>query len=99
MQIYRGRLIAYSLGNFSGFHNFDTSGVLGATAVLHVTLDPGGRFRSGRIASVRMVEAGRPEPDPSGEGARIVAALSHDDFGPSGVRVGGGGKILGKRGG
>ena len=23
MEIYRGRLIAYSLGNFSGFHNFD----------------------------------------------------------------------------
>jgi poly-gamma-glutamate capsule biosynthesis protein CapA/YwtB (metallophosphatase superfamily) len=99
MQVYRGRLIAYSLGNFSGFHNFDTSGVLGATAVLHVTLDPGGRFRSGRIASVGMVEAGRPEPDPSGEGARIVAALSHEDFGSSGVRVGGSGEILGTRGG
>jgi poly-gamma-glutamate capsule biosynthesis protein CapA/YwtB (metallophosphatase superfamily) len=97
MQIYRGRLIAYSLGNFSGFHNFDTSGVLGASAVLHVTLDRSGRFRSGRIASVRMVEAGRPEPDPSGEGARIVAALSHQDFGASGVRVGGRGRILGKR--
>jgi poly-gamma-glutamate capsule biosynthesis protein CapA/YwtB (metallophosphatase superfamily) len=99
MQIYRGRLIAYSLGNFSGFHNFDTSGVLGASAVLHVTLDPGGRFRSGRIASVRLVEAGRPELDPSGEGARLVAALSHEDFGASGVRVGGEGRILGKRGG
>jgi hypothetical protein len=99
MQIYRSRLIAYSLGNFSGFHNFDVSGVLGATAVLHVTLDPDGHFRSGRIASVRMVEAGRPEPDPSGEGARLVAALSHEDFGASGVRVGGKGRILGKRGG
>jgi poly-gamma-glutamate capsule biosynthesis protein CapA/YwtB (metallophosphatase superfamily) len=95
MQIYRGRLIAYSLGNFSGFHNFDTSGVLGASAVLHVTLDRHGRFRAGRIASVRLIEAGRPVPDPSGAGARIVAALSREDFGASGVRVGGKGRILG----
>jgi poly-gamma-glutamate capsule biosynthesis protein CapA/YwtB (metallophosphatase superfamily) len=95
MEIYRGRLIAYSLGNFSGFHNFDTSGVLGATAVLHVRLDPDGAFRAGRIASVRMIEAGRPVPDPSGEGARIVARLSREDLGAGAVRVGGQGRILG----
>ena len=39
MQIYRHRLIAYSLGNFAGFHNFDTRGALGASAILHVSLD------------------------------------------------------------
>ena len=63
MEIYRDRLIAYSLGNFSGFHNFDTEGVLGASAVLHVTVDKDGAFRSGRIASVRLVEAGQPVLD------------------------------------
>jgi poly-gamma-glutamate capsule biosynthesis protein CapA/YwtB (metallophosphatase superfamily) len=99
MEIYRGRLIAYSLGNFSGFHNFDTEGVLGASAVLHVTVDPDGAFRSGRIASVRLVEAGRPVPYPSGEGARIIAALSREDLGAGAVRIGGKGRILGTVGG
>jgi poly-gamma-glutamate capsule biosynthesis protein CapA/YwtB (metallophosphatase superfamily) len=99
MEIYRGRLIAYSLGNFSGFHNFDTEGVLGASAVLHVTLDPDGAFRSGRIASVRLVEAGQPVPDPSGEGARIIAQLSREDLGGAAVRVGSKGRILGTVGG
>jgi poly-gamma-glutamate capsule biosynthesis protein CapA/YwtB (metallophosphatase superfamily) len=99
MEIYRGRLIAYSMGNFSGFHNFATEGVLGASAVLHVTLDPDGAFRSGRIASVRLVEAGQPVPDPSGEGARIVAQLSREDFGGAAVKVGSKGKILGTVGG
>jgi poly-gamma-glutamate capsule biosynthesis protein CapA/YwtB (metallophosphatase superfamily) len=94
MEIYRGRLIAYSLGNFSGFHNFATEGVLGASAVLHVTLDPDGAFRSGRIASVRLVEAGQPVPDPSGEGARIIAQLSREDLGGAAVKVGGNGRIL-----
>ncbi|HEX3360982.1 MAG TPA: CapA family protein [Solirubrobacterales bacterium] len=95
MEIYRGRLIAYSLGNFSGFHNFTTEGVLGASAVLHVALDPDGAFRSGRIASVRLIEAGRPVPDSSGEGARIVAQLSREDLGGAAVKVGGSGRILG----
>jgi poly-gamma-glutamate capsule biosynthesis protein CapA/YwtB (metallophosphatase superfamily) len=99
MEIYRGRLIAYSLGNFSGFHNFETSGVLGASAVLHVSLDRDGAFRSGRIASVRLVEAGRPVPDPSGGGAQLIARLSREDLGKAAVRVGGKGRILGTVGG
>lgn len=94
MQLYRGRLIAYSLGNFCGFHNFDTSGVLGASAVLHVSLSPRGRFRAGRIASVRLEGPGRPAPDPSHEGIRLIRRLSRADFGRSGVRVGGKGRIL-----
>jgi hypothetical protein len=99
MEIYRGRLIAFSLGNFSGFHNFDTAGVLGASAVLHATLDPDGAFRSGRIASVRLVEAGRPVPDPSGEGADLIRRLSREDLGKAAVRIGGKGRILGTVGG
>jgi Bacterial capsule synthesis protein PGA_cap len=99
MEIYRDRLIAYSLGNFSGFHNFDTAGVLGASAVLHATLDPDGAFRSGRIASVRLIEAGQPVLDPTGEGAHLIAALSRADLGRDAVKVGSKGRILGTVGG
>ncbi|HKZ12217.1 MAG TPA: CapA family protein [Solirubrobacterales bacterium] len=95
MEIYRDRLIAYSLGNFSGFHNFATEGVLGASAVLHVSVDKDGAFRSGRIASVRLVEAGHPVLDPSDEGAHLIAELSHEDLGKAAVRVDDDGRILG----
>lgn len=98
MEIYRDRLIAYSLGNFSGFHNFATVGDLGASAILHVSLDPDGALRSGRIASVRLVDAGRPVPDPSGEGAALIRRLSREDLGKGAVRIGGDGHILGKAG-
>ena len=54
MEIYHGRLIAYSLGNFAGYHNFGLDGVLGDSAVLHVRLAASGAFRSGRISSVRL---------------------------------------------
>jgi poly-gamma-glutamate capsule biosynthesis protein CapA/YwtB (metallophosphatase superfamily) len=94
MQIYRRRLIAYSLGNFAGFHNFDTTGALGDSAILHVSLDAHGRFRSGRIVSVRLAGAGRPVPDPRHRGARLIARLSRQDFAGSAVRIGGHGRLL-----
>ncbi|HEV7563994.1 MAG TPA: CapA family protein [Solirubrobacterales bacterium] len=93
MEIYRDRLIAYSLGNFSGYHNFSLEGVLGETVVLHVTMAADGSFRAGRLASVSMVEAGQPVPDPEGRGAALVAELSGQDFGSKGIGVGAEGRI------
>jgi poly-gamma-glutamate capsule biosynthesis protein CapA/YwtB (metallophosphatase superfamily) len=93
MEIYRDRLIAYSLGNFSGFHNFTLEGVLGDTVVLHVTLAADGGFRAGRLASVSLVEEGQPVPDPEGAGADLVATLSKEDFGSHAVLVSSSGRI------
>ena len=61
MEIYRGRLIAYSLGNFSGFHNFSLEGALGETVVLHV--DP-------RPATAPSAPAGWPRCAWSKRGSR-----------------------------
>lgn len=93
MEIHRRRLIAYSLGNFSGYENFSLEGALGISAVLHVTLGPDGSFRAGRIASLRLVEEGQPVPDPEGAAAATIAALSEEDFGSKGVDVGRNGRI------
>ncbi len=93
IELYRGRLVAYSLGNFSGYHNFSLEGALGETVVLHAGLAADGRFLGGRLDSVRLVEAGQPVPDPEGAGAALVAELSAEDFGPSAVTVGAGGAL------
>jgi hypothetical protein len=93
MEVYHRRLIAYSLGNFAGYHNFSLEGVLGESAVLRVTLAGDGRFKSGRIVSVRLVGAGQPVPDPSGAAATLVGQLSRADLGARAVRVGPGGII------
>lgn len=99
MEIYRDRLVAYSLGNFSGFHNFTTEGVLGESAVLHVTLAGDGSFRAGRLASLRLIEEGQPVPDPEEGAAREVAALSAEDLGRAAVRVGPDGRLRAPSGG
>jgi poly-gamma-glutamate capsule biosynthesis protein CapA/YwtB (metallophosphatase superfamily) len=93
IEVYRARLIAYSLGNFSGYHNFTLEGVLGQTAVLHVTLARDGSFRAGRIASAELIEAGQPAPDPDNAGADLIATLSDEDFGSHAVNVSPGGRL------
>jgi hypothetical protein len=95
MEVYRRRLIAYSLGNFAGFHNFNTSGILSLSAILHVSLDNRGRFRSGRVTSVRLAGPGRPVLDRAPASARLIARLSRADFPGSGVRLGGAGRLFG----
>ena len=45
---YRGRLIAYSLGNFVGYHTLGAGGVLADSGILRVTLGSGGRVLAGR---------------------------------------------------
>jgi poly-gamma-glutamate capsule biosynthesis protein CapA/YwtB (metallophosphatase superfamily) len=48
-EIYQGRLIAYSLGNFATYGRFDLSGPLAVSVVLEVELAADGRFVSGRL--------------------------------------------------
>ena len=40
---YRGHLVAYSLGNFVGYQTLGGGGVLNDSAIMRVTLGPGGR--------------------------------------------------------
>ncbi|MBV9292733.1 MAG: CapA family protein [Frankiales bacterium] len=85
MEFYRGHLIAYSLGDSASYHNFNTDGTLSRSVVLRVTLGPHGRFRSGRLTSVRLVDHGRPVL--GGDSIAFVRQLSKDDFGSHAARL------------
>jgi poly-gamma-glutamate capsule biosynthesis protein CapA/YwtB (metallophosphatase superfamily) len=85
MQFYRGHLIAYSLGNFAGYENFSTSGVLDLSAILHVTLSPAGRFERARLYPVQFRGTGQPVP--GGGAIGYIARLSAEDFGRTAARV------------
>ncbi len=81
MEFYKKRLIAYSLGDFAGYHNFGIDGVLGISAILRVKLDATGKFLAGRIVPVRLVGAGQPVIDSSGAGISVISELSREDIG------------------
>ena len=91
MQFYKGRLIAYSLGNFAGYSNFSTGGDLDMSVILHVTLSSTGRFESARIYPVEFSGAGRPVP--GGGGIAFTARLGNQDFGSSAARISSSGVI------
>jgi capsule synthesis protein PGA_cap len=85
MQLYRGRLIAYSLGNLSGWRNFGTGGVLSYSALLTIELGPKGRLTRGRVTSLRLDGIGVPRRDPANGAERLMRRLSRSDFGDSAV--------------
>jgi hypothetical protein len=87
MEWHQGRLIAYSLGNFSGYRNFNLKGALGTTGILRATLRSDGSWVSGKLEAVRIVEPGIPLSDASGAAHGIARDLSRHDFARSGVRI------------
>ena len=85
MERYRRRLIAYSLGNLSGWRNFGTGGTLSYSALLTVELAPRGRLAGGRVTSLRLDRIGVPHRDPARGAELLMRRLSRSDFGEAGV--------------
>jgi len=87
IELYRGRPIAYSLGNFLTYRGFNLAGPLGVTGVLQLELAPGEGLRRGRLVSMRQRPGTGPAPDPGGAALELVRRLSSEDFPGTGMRV------------
>lgn len=87
LEWYRGRLVAYSLGNFSSYRNLALSGASGISGILQVSLDGDGGWLEGRLVPVRLVGDGTPQLDRDGRAIEAIRALSEADFGAHAVRV------------
>ncbi len=93
MEWYHRRLIAYSLGNFAGQQTLSTAGILGAGAILRVTLHADGSFDEGDLVPVRLVGVGTPTFDTARTAQVLVRRLSREDFHAAAVRVLRGGRL------
>jgi hypothetical protein len=93
LQWYRGRLIAYSLGNLAGTRTLATGGVLGQSALLHVTLDGEGRLVAGSLVPLRLDADGTPSYDAAHRSLALMRRLSREDFGPSAASISATGKL------
>jgi hypothetical protein len=91
MEVYKGRLIAYSLGNFGGYEVFGLNSVTATSMVLQATLAPDGRLQRARIRPTQLV--GNGVPAPGGDAISMVRGLSQDDFGARAPRIGAGGVV------
>ena len=87
MEVYKERLIVYSLGNFSTYGRFNISGNQGIGAILDVSLDAEGRFLGGRILGTRQEGRGTPIPDPANGAADLIRLMTLQDFPEYGIRI------------
>ncbi|MCB1022901.1 MAG: CapA family protein [Acidobacteria bacterium] len=93
MEIYKDRLIAYSLGNFAIYGWFKLAGPTATTLVLEVDLDQEGKFIGGKIHPFKLRSWGFLTPDKTNAAVSIVRRLSLLDFPGSAPVISGNGII------
>lgn len=80
MELYKKRLIAYSLGNFLTYQGIRITGKNGLAPVLSVTLSPNGSFKEGRIISARQYRPQGTQLDKTHKAAKLIEKLTKEDF-------------------
>ncbi|MEA2713965.1 MAG: hypothetical protein QOK27_1926 [Gemmatimonadales bacterium] len=93
MEFYRGRLIAYSLGNFLTYRGFNLDGPLGITGVLRLEFAEDRTLRRARLVPMVQLPRRGPAPDPDGAAIQLVRTLSREDFGPTAAHISASGEI------
>lgn len=80
VEIYKERLIVYSMGNFATYGMFNLKGAQGLTGIFEINLGMNGKFLNGKIHAGKQMGRGVPELDESGEAVRKIRLLSQADF-------------------
>ena len=81
MEIYKNKLIVYSLGNFLTYGNMNLSGVNSITVILKAEIGPNnGNFIRGKLISVKQIGNGIPIPDETNEGFNLIKSLTQEDI-------------------
>jgi hypothetical protein len=88
MEIYKGKLIAYSLGNFATYGPFNLSAENGLTLVLEAHLATDGTFLRGQAYGVKQEKPGGPKLDPEMKILPVLRGLSNADFKETAIVVG-----------
>jgi hypothetical protein len=88
MEVYKGKLIAYSLGNFATYGPFNLNAENGLSLVLEAHLAPDGAFLRGKAYAVKQEKPGGPKLDPDKKILTVLRALSNADFPQTAIVVG-----------
>ena len=94
LELYKGRLIAYSLGNFATHWGISVTGRKGYAPILDVTLSGNGEFVAGRIHSAIQRRPDGVFPDPEQRALELMERLTREDFNGGGLEFGPDGSLL-----
>ncbi|MEM6254761.1 MAG: CapA family protein [Cyanobacteria bacterium P01_D01_bin.156] len=94
LELYKDRLIAYSLGNFLGYETLPTAGALGKSMILQVGLEEDGSFHNGSVTPVLLDRDGLPYLDNSFKTVGLLRKLMEKNFPDTPLAIDGNGRII-----
>ena len=83
MELYKDRLICYSLGNFCTYKRFNLKGVNGIAPIVEVNVNKKGKFLSGNVVSIKQIGEGIPVIDSEERVLGEIKKLIASDFADS----------------
>ena len=87
LENYKGKLIAYSLGNFCTYKSVSVAGVCGLAPMLKLKLTRKGEFISGNIISFRQNHQDGLKRDTLNQAAKRIKLLTEKDFPQAGLQI------------
>lgn len=87
IEVYKGRFIAYSLGNFCTTYNVNLTGISGYAPLVEIKIDKKGQFISGQIHSMIQQRGTGPRLDKTNSVAQEMKRLSEADVRQSQARI------------
>jgi len=93
-ELYKERLIAYSLGNFATYYGISVAGIKGMAPILVTTLDGDGRFVDGEIVSTVQLRPDGPSIDLEQRALKLIRGLTAEDFDSPGLLFEPDGRIM-----
>jgi hypothetical protein len=98
MEMYKGRLIAYSLGNFATYGGMNLLGPTGIACILEVAFGPDHKMSGARVVPTMQPMPGGPRLDAERRVIPMLRDLSRADFGGAAVTIDDDGAIAPPRG-
>jgi poly-gamma-glutamate capsule biosynthesis protein CapA/YwtB (metallophosphatase superfamily) len=96
VEVYKGKFIAYSLGNFCTPYGMSLSGISGYAPVLTVRVQPDGTFVDGQIHSFIQQRGYGPLPDAQNSAAKEMKRLTELDMPDATITISENGEIRNK---
>jgi poly-gamma-glutamate capsule biosynthesis protein CapA/YwtB (metallophosphatase superfamily) len=94
MEVYKKKLIAYSLGNFLGYKTLSTNAQTGNSMILEVKLNSSGNLVSSKIIPIRMDRQGIPQIDRRFQTVKLMRSLNNQAFPKNPVKINNKGEIV-----
>lgn len=93
IELYKDRLICYSLGNFATYRRFNLSGPNGYAPIVKVFTDKNGKFLEGKVIPIYQNSLGHTRVDPQNRAITKLQSLTKDDFPESNLIIKDNGRV------